>query len=154
MLNVVVLIGRLTRDPELRFTPNGKAVCQFTLAVDRPFAGADGSREADFINIVVWNKAAESSAQYLAKGKLAAVEGRLQIRSYDDKDGNRRYATEVVANNVRFLSPKNDGSNAGGGEQSGGEPWAEQAGNAQQSFENASFENYGYGAMSSEDLPF
>lgn len=149
MLNVVVLIGRLTRDPELRFTPNGKAVCQFTLAVDRGFTGANGEREADFINIVVWGKAAESCAQYLAKGRMAAVEGRLQIRSYDDKDGNRRYATEVVANNVRFLSPKSEGSNTAG---NGDGPWDESGGSAQQSFDSAGYGNYG--AMSSEDLPF
>ena len=101
MLNRIILIGRLTRDPELRFTPNGKAVCSFTLAVDRPFAGADGSREADFINIVVWNKPAESCAQYLSKGKMAAVDGRLQIRAYDDSKGERRWVTEVIAESVR-----------------------------------------------------
>ncbi len=105
MLNIVVLIGRLTRDPELRFTPNGKAVCQFSLAVDRPFIGADGEKQADFINIVVWGKPAESCARYLAKGKLAAVDGRLQIRSYTDNDGEKRWVTEVIARSVRFLSP-------------------------------------------------
>lgn len=106
MLNRIILIGRLVRDPELRFTPNGKAVCSFTLAVDRQYAGADGERQADFINIVVWGKAGESSAQYLAKGKMAAVDGRLQIRTYfGQKDGEKRWATEVIAENVRFLSP-------------------------------------------------
>ena len=108
MLNSIVLIGRLTKDPELRYTPNGKAVASFTLAVDRPFKNQRGEREADFINIVVWGSQAENSANYLAKGKLAAVDGRLQIRSYDGQDGQRRWVTEVVANNVRFLSPKNN----------------------------------------------
>lgn len=103
MLNRIVLIGRLTRDPELRFTPNGKAVCSFTLAVDRPFTNQEGNREADFINIVVWNKQGENCAQYLAKGRLAAVDGRLQIRSYEGNDGQRRYVTEVIADSVRFL---------------------------------------------------
>ena len=110
MLNRIVLIGRLTRDPELRFTPNGRAVCSFTLAVDRPFTNQEGNREADFINIVVWNKPAENCAQYLGKGKLAAVDGRLQIRSYDGNDGQRRWVTEVIAEQVRFLSPKGEGS--------------------------------------------
>lgn len=110
MLNRIVLIGRLTKDPELRHTQSGKAVCAFTLAVDRPYLANNGNREADFINIVVWNKTAENCAQYLAKGKLAAVDGRLQIRSYDGQDGQRRYVTEVIADNVRFLSPKSEGS--------------------------------------------
>lgn len=118
MLNRIVLIGRLTRDPELRSTQTGRAVCTFVLAVDRAFAGADGKREADFINIVVWGKQAETSAQYLSKGKMAAVDGRLQIRSYDGNDGVKRYMTEVVADNVRFLSPR-EGSALGGGNGAG-----------------------------------
>lgn len=107
MLNKVILIGRLTRDPELRYTPtNGTAVASFALAVDR-FDGKDG---VDFIDIVVWNKQAESCAQYLSKGKVAAVVGRLQIRSYEAKDGTKRRVAEVVAENVRFLSPKGGGN--------------------------------------------
>jgi len=112
MLNRIILIGRLTKDPELRYTPNGKAVASFTLAVDRPFKNQRGEREADFINIVVWGTQAENSANYLAKGKLAAVDGRLQIRSFDGQDGQRRWVTEVVADNVRFLSPKSSQDNA------------------------------------------
>lgn len=115
MLNRIVLIGRLTKDPELRYTPNGKAVASFTLAVDRPFKNQQGEREADFINIVVWGTQAENCANYLSKGKLAAADGRLQIRSYDGQDGQRRWITEVVADTVRFLSPK-------GGSDSGFEP--------------------------------
>lgn len=104
MLNLVVLIGRLTRDPELRYTPgNGTAVATFTLAVDRSFANRQGEKEADFIRIVTWDKLAENCANYLQKGRLAAVTGRLQIRSYDDKEGVRRWITEVVARDVRFL---------------------------------------------------
>ena len=106
MLNRIVLIGRLVKDPELRYSTSGKAVATFTLAVDRPFKNAQGERETDFINIVVWGAQAESSANYLRKGKLAAVDGRLQIRSFDGQDGQRRWVTEVVADNVRFLSPK------------------------------------------------
>lgn len=106
MLNRIILIGRLTKDPELRYTPNGKAVASFTLAVDRPFKNQRGEREADFISIVVWGPQAENSANYLSKGKLAAVDGRLQIRTFDGQDGQRRWVTEVVADSVRFLSPK------------------------------------------------
>lgn len=112
MLNRIVLIGRLTKDPELRYTPNGKAVASFTLAVDRQFKNQKGEREADFINIVVWGAQAENSANYLAKGKLAAVDGRLQIRTFDGQDGQRRWVTEVVADNVRFLSPKGSQDNS------------------------------------------
>ena len=108
MLNRVVLIGRLTRDPELKYTPTGTAVASFTLAVDRR-PNAQGEREADFIPIVVWQKQAEICANYLGKGSLTAVDGRLQIRSYDDKEGKRRWMTEVVAENVRFLDKKGEG---------------------------------------------
>jgi len=113
VLNRIVLIGRLTKDPELRYTPNGKAVAGFTLAVDRSFKNQQGEREADFINIVVWGNQAENCANYLAKGKLAAVDGRLQIRSFDGQDGQRRWVTEVVADNVRFLSPKTSSDSPG-----------------------------------------
>lgn len=109
MLNRVVLIGRLTRDPELRFTQSGIAVASFTLAVDRNFKNAAGERETDFIDIVVWRAQAENCANYLSKGKLAAVDGSLRIRSYEAQDGQKRRVAEVVADNVRFLSPKGDG---------------------------------------------
>ena len=113
MLNRVILIGRLTRDPELKYTPNGTAVANFTLAVDRFRTNAQGEREqADFVPIVVWQKQAENCANYLGKGSLAAVDGRLQVRSYDDKDGIRRWMTEVVADTVRFLDKKGDGGRA------------------------------------------
>jgi single-strand DNA-binding protein len=103
MLNRVVLIGRLTRDPELRYTStNGIAVATFTLAVARRFTQGQ-QREADFIPIVTWRAQAENCAKYLGKGRLVAVEGRLQIRSYEDRDGQRRTAAEVVADSVQFL---------------------------------------------------
>ncbi len=111
MLNQVVLIGRLTRDPELRYTPgNGVPVATFTLAVDRPFTNQQGEREADFINIVTWRKLAENCANYLQKGSLTAVTGRLQIRSYEDNQGIKRKVAEVVADNVRFLDRGGRGS--------------------------------------------
>lgn len=103
MLNKVVLIGRLTRDPELRYTSGGIAVANFTLAVDRNFANQQGEREADFIPIVVWRGAAENCAKYLVKGRLVAVSGRIQTGSYETPEGQRRYTTDVVADDVRFL---------------------------------------------------
>jgi single-strand DNA-binding protein len=113
MLNRVVLIGRLTQDPELRYTNSGTAVASFTLAVDRNRANQAGERETDFINIVVWQKQAETVAQYLHKGRLAAVDGRLQIRSYENREGQRVRVAEVVAESVRFLD-RGDNSNSGG----------------------------------------
>ncbi|PRR80336.1 Single-stranded DNA-binding protein ssb [Clostridium liquoris] len=102
-MNKVVIIGRLTKDPELKFTPGaGTAVTTFTLAVDRRFS-KDGTREADFIPVVVWGKQAESTANYMSKGKLIGVSGRIQTRNYEGKDGIRRYVTEVVADEVQFL---------------------------------------------------
>lgn len=103
MLNRVILIGRLTADPELRYTPNGVAVARFSLAVNRPFTNQQGEREADFIDIVVWRQLAETCAQYLRKGRMVAVEGRLQIRTYENQEGRRVKVAEVVAENVRFL---------------------------------------------------
>lgn len=115
MLNRVVLIGRLTRDPELRYTPSGAAVATFSLAVDRRFANAQGERETDFIRIVVWRKLAEICSSQLNKGRLVAVDGRLQVRSYDGQDGQRKSISEVVAEDVRFLDwPSKDGANRGG----------------------------------------
>ncbi|HHM2455967.1 TPA: single-stranded DNA-binding protein [Staphylococcus aureus] len=108
MLNRIVLVGRLTKDPELRSTPNGVNVGTFTLAVNRTFTNAQGEREADFINVVVFKKQAENIKNYLSKGSLAGVDGRLQTRSYDNKDGQRVFVTEVVADSVQFLEPKNN----------------------------------------------
>ena len=108
-MNRVVLIGRLTRDPELRYSPSGVAVTNFTLAIDRKFKNAQGEKETDFIPCVVFRQSAELCANYLAKGKLAAVDGRIQVRSYNDKDGQKRWVTEIVADDVRFLSPKEGG---------------------------------------------
>ncbi|MFQ6067369.1 MAG: single-stranded DNA-binding protein [bacterium] len=102
-LNRVILIGNLTRDPELRYTPDGTPVASFTIAVNRPFTTREGEREADFIPIVVWRKRAETCSEYLAKGSQVAVDGRLQIRSYEDKDGIKRRVAEVVAWRVEFL---------------------------------------------------
>lgn len=119
MLNRIILIGRLTRDPELRYTATGKAVTQFTLAVDRAFPTQQGEKEADFITIVTWQQLAETCANYLHKGRLTAVEGRLQIRNYENNEGKKVYVTEVVADNVRFLE-----SSGGNREEGSGAPAA------------------------------
>lgn len=103
-MNKVFLIGRLTKDPELKFTPGtGTAVATFTLAIDRKYQSKDGQKETDFIPVVVWGKPAENTANYVGKGKLVGVSGRIQTRSYDAKDGSKRYVTEVVAEEVQFL---------------------------------------------------
>jgi single-strand DNA-binding protein len=101
-MNRAILVGRLTRDPELKYTPSGVAVANFTLAVNRTF----GEKETDFINVVVWRKAAENTANFLKKGSLAGVDGRIQTRNYDGQDGKKVYVTEVVADSVQFLEPK------------------------------------------------
>ncbi len=106
MLNRIILIGRLTRDPELRYVPSGQPVASFTLAVDRPFVNQQGERGTDFIDIVAWRRLAEQVTQHLSKGRLVAVEGRLQIRSYETQDGQKRKVAEVVADAVRFLDRK------------------------------------------------
>lgn len=114
LLNRVILIGRLTRDPELRYTPTGVAVTQFTLAVDRPFTNQSNEREADFIPVVTWRQLAETCANYLRKGRLTAVEGRIQVRNYDNNEGKKVYVTEVVADNVRFLESASSRGEGGG----------------------------------------
>ncbi len=120
MLNKVILIGRLTRDPELRYTPSGTPVSKFSLAVDRPFLDKQGNRGTDFIDIVAWRNLGELCAKHLGKGRLAAVEGRLEIRSYEDNQGVRRKAAEIIADNVRFLdSPRKQESPAANDAQEG-----------------------------------
>ena len=105
-MNKVILVGNLTRDPELSETPSGIAVCRFSIAVSRDYASADGNRETDFFNITVWRGRAENCGRYLKKGNKVAIVGSLQNRSYDDKDGNKRYVTDVIANEVEFLTPR------------------------------------------------
>lgn len=106
MINRVVLVGRMTRDPELRRTPSGAAVTSFSLAINRNFSSANGERQTDFINCVVWNKAAENVERYCAKGSLVGVEGRIQSRQYDAQDGTKRTVVEVVCDSVQFLETK------------------------------------------------
>lgn len=108
MINRVVLTGRLTKDVELRYTQSGAAVASFTIAVDRQFKKENGEREADFINVVIWRKPAENFASFFGKGSLVGIEGRLQTRSYDDQNGQRRYITEVVVDSFSFLESRAD----------------------------------------------
>ena len=110
MLNHIVLMGRLTRDPELRRTGSGVAVAPFTLAVDRDFASQGGEKETDFVDIVAWRSTAEFVSKYFTKGRMAVVSGRLQIRNWQDKEGNKRRSAEVVADNVYFGDSKRDGT--------------------------------------------
>ena len=110
-MNKVILIGNLTKDPELSETPSGVAVCKFSLAVSRDYTNAEGNRDTDFFNITVWRGRAENCGKYLKKGNKVAIVGSLQTRSYEDKDGIMRYVTDIVASEVEFLTPKSSGNN-------------------------------------------
>lgn len=149
MMNRVVLVGRLTKDPDLRYTPNGVPCATFTLAVNRPFAGQSGEREADFINCVVWRKAAENVSNFLKKGSLAGVDGRIQTRNYEGQDGKRVYVTEVVAESVQFLEPKKDN-----GYQPPMEPPPERGGTNQNNKNGDPFAGSGHIDISDDELPF
>ncbi|KEK17493.1 single-stranded DNA-binding protein [Bacillus manliponensis] len=169
-MNRVLLVGRLTKDPDLRYTPNGVAVATFTLAVNRAFTNQQGEREADFINCVIWRKQAENVANFLKKGSLAGVDGRLHTRNYEGQDGKRVYVTEVVAENVQFLESRNSGeqrgsfnqqpSGAGYGNQGSQNPFG-QSGNSSNSGNSGftknddPFANVGQPIdISDDDLPF
>ena len=118
-MNRIILLGRLVRDPEVRYTQAGKVVCQFTIAVDRPYTGQEGQREADFIPVVIWGKSAETAGNNLNKGHRVLVEGRLQIRSYEANDGTKRTIAEIVAERFEFIEKKsnNESTMAGMGEE-------------------------------------
>lgn len=150
MINTVTLVGRLTKDPELRYTPSGVAVARFTLAVNRQYK-KEGEQQADFINVVTWRKTAENTANFLRKGSLAGVTGRIQTGSYDGQDGKKVFTVEVVAENVQFLEPKsaNNAPNGNGNT------------NGYQQQQNATQINYGgqeafnaSATINEDDLPF
>ena len=113
MLNKVILMGRFTRDPELRSTPQGISTCSFSIAVDRNFVRAGEERKADFINCVAWRQTAEFISKYFRKGSMVALEGSIQTRTWDDQDGKKRYATDVVVSQVYFAESKRDSQSAG-----------------------------------------
>ena len=121
-MNRAFLVGNLTRDPELRKTQNDVSVCTFTIACNRRFTNANGQREADFLNIVVWRGQADNCYRYLKKGRRVAVSGSIQTRSYEGQDGNRRYVTEIVADEVEFLSTANSGNRDNNGDFDSFEP--------------------------------
>ncbi len=133
MMNRVVLVGRLTKDPELRYTPNGVPVATFTLAVNRNFSNQQGEKEADFINCVVWRKPAENVANFLKKGSLAGVDGRVQTRNYEGQDGKRVYVTEIQAESVQFLEPR---SSSAGERNEGGSYGNQRSYNNNNGFDN------------------
>lgn len=133
-MNKVVLLGRLTKDPDVKYTQTGKVVCQFTLAVDRPFKDANGNKEADFIPVVLWGKPAELVGNSCQKGHRLLVDGRLQIRSYDAKDGGKRWVTEIIANGVEFVERKSDKGGTSG--------------------DKSEFEQFGHAVPFDEDIPF
>lgn len=105
-MNRTIIVGRLTRDPDLRYTPNGVAVANFTVAVNRPFKSKEGEQEADFINCVAWRKQAENLVNYMKKGSQIGVDGRLQSRSYEGQDGKKVFVTEILAESIQFLESK------------------------------------------------
>ena len=143
MINRVILVGRLTKDPEYRQTPNGVSVATFTLAVNRPFTNSQGEREADFINVVVFRRQAENVNNYLSKGSLAGVDGRIQSRNYENKEGQRVFVTEVVADNVQFMDSKGSNQQKNQSQQQGQAP----AG-------NNPFANDNNANIDDDDLPF
>lgn len=118
MINRTVLVGRLTKDPELKYTQSGIAVTRFTLAVNRAFQNASGEKEADFISCVAWRKVAENTANFLKKGSLCGIDGRIQTGSFEGQDGKRVYTTEIVADSVQFLEPKQARTGSQDGNQS------------------------------------
>lgn len=149
MINRVILVGRLTKDPEYRQTPNGIDVANFTLAVNRNFKSKNGEQQADFINVVVFRNQAQNVNNYLSKGSLAGVDGRFQSRSYENKEGRRVFVTEVVADSVQFLEPKNNNQqNSQSQQQRGQAP----AGN--NPFGNGMQNANGPIDISDDDLPF
>ena len=152
MINRVVLVGRLTRDPELKRTANGAAVASFILAVNRQFTNSQGEREADFINCVIWRKAAENFAKLVHKGSLVGIDGRLQTRNYENKQGNRVYVTEVVADNFSLLESRKDNSN--NNTNSNQSPSNHQSNNSNNNMSDPFADNSKPMDISDDDLPF
>src|SRR5690625_2317803 len=154
MINRTVLVGRLVKDPDLRYTGSGIAVSNFTLACNRPFKNQDGEQEADFINIVAWRKQAENIANYMKKGSLVGIDGRIQTRSYKDQDEKMVYVTEVLAENIQFLEPRKseNGPSASQSYQQNNQQYQQSQPQAQQS---NPFEQQGQAInIQDDDLPF
>jgi len=169
MINRVVLVGRLTKDPELRYTPNGIASCRFTVAVNRTFKGQNGEQEADFINCQAWRKHAENLANFMKKGSLIGLEGRIQTGNYEGQDGKRVFTTDVVADSIQFLEPRNstegsqdasnhESSTNTGGSNQGGSQGQYGGNNNQPNYTKADEDPFanskGPIEVNSDDLPF
>lgn len=155
MINRVVLVGRLTRDPEMNVSQSNVAVTKFNLAVNRPFTSKDGEQSADFINIVCFRKQAENVNQYVKKGSLVGIDGRIQTRNYENKDGQRVYVTEVVADSVQFLEPKGTNNESNSGNQSYGAGQSKQATGSKPSYKDNPMPNSKQPAdINDDDLPF
>src|SRR5699024_6048887 len=154
MINRVVLVGRLTKDPELRYTQSGVAVATIRLAVNRRFTNQQGEREADFINVTVWRRQAENVANYLQKGSLTGVDGRIQTRNYENNEGRRVFVTDVVAESVQFLEPKGTGASSPS-QGMGQEPGGGDASRDSSQFSDDPFAGDGKPIdISDDDLPF
>lgn len=155
MINNVTLVGRLTKDPELRYTPNGVPNATFTLAVNRNFTNQNGEKETDFINVVVWRRPAENCANFLGKGLLTGVTGRIQTRNYEGQDGKRVYVTEVLAESVQFLEPKKEGTTSQNNQSNTNGAGVGQTPNTGQNTPpHDPFSNSGQIDISDDDLPF
>ncbi len=150
MLNSVIMMGRLTDNPELRQTPSGRSVCSFTIAVDRAFKSQNGERQTDFFDVVAWGSTADFVSKYFVKGQLVAVQGRMETRSYEDRNGVRRKAFNIVAENVHFAEPKRD-SYAGGGQTASAYDNQSQGASA---FENNGRDDFREIDDGDDDLPF
>ena len=145
-MNKVFLIGNLTRDPELSQLPSGVSVCKFGLAVNRNFTNSNGEREVDFFNVTAWRGLGENCAKYLSKGRKVSVMGNIQVRNYEDKEGNKRTAVDIVAEDIEFLSKNDDGDSPRGGGNSGNNGSGQQSKSRRQVSELTPVDN--------EDLPF
>ena len=154
MINRTVLVGRLTRDPELRYTQGGTAVASFTLAVNRQFTNSQGEREADFINCVIWRKAAENFVNFTNKGSLVGIDGRLQTRNYENKQGQRVYVTEVVVDNFSLLESRNANSSDGTNDNSNKAPNYNQSKNSNTNVSDPFADNSKPMDISDDSLPF
>ena len=156
MINRTVLAGRLVRDPELRYTSNGVAVSNFTLACNRPFKNQDGEQEADFIQCVAWRKQAENIANYMKKGSLVGIDGKIQTRSYEGQDGKMVYVTEVLAESIQFLESRNSSGNTNSSNQQSYQQNNQQYQQSQpQAQQSNPFEQQGQAInIQDDDLPF
>ena len=150
MLNSVIMMGRLTDNPELRQTPSGRSVCSFTIAVDRAFKSQNGERQTDFFDVVAWGSTADFVSKYFVKGQLVAVQGRMETRSYEDRNGVRRKAFNIVAENVHFAEPKRD-SYASGGQTA---PAYDNQSQGASAFENNGRDDFREIDDGDDDLPF